>query len=60
MMKIYFNHLNFADVGFTTEAEKGTIQKYFANPKRCLESISFKQIAFEKFLKSRKQFQILV
>ena len=32
-MKIYFNHLNFADVRFTTEADKGTIQKYFANPK---------------------------
>ena len=57
MMKIYFNHLNFADVRFTTEAEKETIKNILQIRK---ESISFKQIAFEKFLKSRKQFQILV
>ena len=40
-------------------SRKGTIQKYFENPKKYLESISFRQIAFEKFLKSRNQFQIL-
>ena len=39
---------------------KGTVQKYFANPKKYLESISFIQIACEKFVKSRKQFQILI
>ena len=39
-------------------SRKGTIQKYFENPKKYLESISFRQIAFEKFLKSRNQFQI--
>ena len=37
---------------------KGKIQKYFANPKKYSESISFKQIAFEKFVKSTKQTQI--
>ena len=40
-------------------SRKGTIQKYFENLKKYLESISFRQIAFEKFLKSRNQFQIL-
>ena len=39
-------------------SRKGTIQKYFANPKKYSESISFKQIAFEKFVKSTKQIQI--
>ena len=39
---------------------KGAVQKYFANPKKYSESISFIQIACEKFVKSRKQFQILV
>ena len=32
--------------------------KYFANPKKYSESISFRQIAFEKFVKSTKQIQI--
>ena len=41
-------------------SRKGTIQKYFANPKKYSESLSFRQIAFEKVVKSRKQFQILV
>ena len=39
-------------------SRKGTIQKYFANPKKYSESISFRQIAFEKFVKSTKQIQI--
>ena len=39
-------------------SRKGKIQKYFANPKKYSESISFKQIAFEKFVKSTKQTQI--
>ena len=42
------------------ESRKGTIQKYFANPKKFIESTSFRQIAFEKFVRSKKQFQILV
>ena len=41
-------------------SRKGTIQKYFANPKKYSESLSIRQIAFEKVVKSRKQFQILV
>ena len=32
--------------------------KYFANPKKYSESISFRQIALEKFVKSTKQIQI--
>ena len=32
--------------------------KYFANPKKYSKSISFRQIAFEKFVKSTKQIQI--
>ena len=39
---------------------KGAVQKYFANLKNYSESISFIQIACEKFVKSRKQFQILI
>ena len=39
---------------------KGAVQKYFSNPKKYSESISFIQIACEKFVKSRKQFQILI
>ena len=39
-------------------SRKGTIQEYFANPKKYSESISFRQIAFEKFVKSTKQIQI--
>ena len=39
-------------------SRKGTIQKCFANPKKYSESISFRQIAFEKFVKSTKQIQI--
>ena len=39
---------------------KGAVQKYFANPKKYSESISFIQIACEKLVKSRKQFQILI
>ena len=39
---------------------KGAVQKYFANLKKYSESISFIQIACEKFVKSRKQFQILI
>lgn len=50
---INIKHLNY-------ESRKGTIQNYFANPKNHVESISFRQIAFEKFVRSKKQFQILV
>ena len=32
--------------------------KYFANPKKYSKSISFRQIAFEKFVISTKQIQI--
>ena len=39
-------------------SRKGTIQKCFTNPKKYSESISFRQIAFEKFVKSTKQIQI--
>ena len=49
---INIKHLNY-------ESRKGTIQNYFANPKNHVESISFRQIAFEKFVRSKKQFQIL-
>ena len=35
-----------------------TSLQYFANPKKYSESISFRQIAFEKFVKSTKQIQI--
>ena len=35
-------------------SRKGTIQKCFTNPKKYSESISFRQIAFEKFVKSTK------
>ena len=37
---------------------RGTIQKCFVNPRKYSESISFRQIAFEKFVKSTKQIQI--
>ena len=49
---INIKHLNY-------ESRKGTIQNYFANPKNHVESISFRQIAFEKFVRSKKQFQTL-
>ena len=41
-------------------SRKGKIQNYFVNPKKYLESISFRQIALKKFFKSRKQLQILI
>ena len=44
---INIKHLNY-------ESRKGTIQNYFANPKNHVESISFRQIAFEKFVRSKK------
>ena len=47
VMEVIINikHLNY-------ESRKGTIQNYFANPKNHVESISFRQIAFEKFVRS--------
>ena len=37
----------------------GTIQKYFANPKKYFKSQCFSQITVEKFDKSKKLLQIL-
>ena len=42
------------------EAEKGHSKNILQIRKKCLESISSRQIAFGKFVKSREQFQILV
>ena len=43
-----------------TEAEKGHPKIFCKSEKKYLESISFRQIAFKKFVKSKKQFKILV
>ena len=42
------------------EAEKGQSKNILQIRKKNSESLSFRQIAFEKVVKSRKQFQILV
>ena len=40
-------------------SREGTIQKYFANPKKYFKSQYFSQITVEKFDKSKKLLQIL-
>ena len=40
-------------------SREGTIQKYFANPKKYFKSQYFSQITVEKFDRSRKLLQIL-
>ena len=40
-------------------SREGTIQKYFANPKKCFKSQYFSQITVEKFDRSKKLLQIL-
>ena len=40
-------------------SREGTIQKYFANPKKYFKSQFFSQITVEKFDKSKKLLQIL-
>ena len=40
--------------------QKGLSKNILQIPKKYLESIYFRQIASEKFVKSRNQFQILV
>ena len=40
-------------------SREGTIQKYFANPKKYFKSQCFSQITVEKFDKSKKLLQIL-
>ena len=40
-------------------SREGTIQKYFANPKKYFKSQYYSQITVEKFDKSKKLLQIL-
>ena len=50
-------HLPFTS--FLYGSREGTIQKYFANPKKYFKSQYFSQITVEKFDKSKKLLQIL-
>ena len=54
------NHFLIYFLMATREVRKPKVDnpKYFANPKKYSKSISFRQIAFEKFVKSTKQIQI--
>ena len=44
---------------FMYGSREGTIQKYFANPKKYFKSQYYSQITVEKFDKSKKLLQIL-
>ena len=60
-LNIFWNSVIFKEkkVSLFYGSREGTIQKYFANPKKYFKSQYYSQITVEKFDKSKKLLQIL-